>query len=741
MRANLVIAAFVASLNFCSGASAQQPRESTVTDIPAAIPQRPKIALVLSGGGARGFAHIGALKVLREMNVPVDMVIGTSMGAVVGGAFAAGYPVEKLEALMKETSWDDVFTTKAPRQDLDFRRKDEDNQTISRFSFGLTREGLVLPRATFSSNVLEEVLRRIAPPSLEVDSLDNLALPFRSVATDLYTGEFVVLEKTSLFNAMRASMSIPGAFAPLPLGETLLVDGGLARNLPIDVARKMGADIIIAVNVGTPLMPPDRLNSALDIAQQMINILTEQNVRQSLSELTPRDILISPKLSELTFIDFANGPEIVARGETAARTQMQRLRALAVPAAEFAAWETRRTASMSLPREVKITDIRVQGTERSNAEVIKRALGISPGEMVADDELASRIRKLGAGGDFERINFKLLGTGAERTLIVQPTEVAWGGNTLRFGVRMQSDFKSSNQFDLLAAHTLSWVNSYGAEWRNLMQIGSTRRFESEFYQPVSHSRDWFLSAAYGYRASDTDIFEDGRRAARLSFNETKAGVYVGRQLGLIGEIRLGRVGYQVAAQSLIPDLVTEAASVRYDATEAQLRFDTLDSASFPRKGYSLIAFGQRAHYPQGGKAPTTRHGFAGAWALSSGPYTLFTTAQYSVGENGGAVPIGGFLNLSGTPVESVLGDKTFITRTVAFRRIGMLPGALGGSLYAGASLELGGGFSGNDKVSFGGMKRAAAVLLGAETIIGPVYFGAGKTWRGGSAVYLVVGQP
>jgi NTE family protein len=702
---------------------------------------RPKIALVLSGGGARGFAHIGALKVLRELNVPVDMVVGTSMGAVVGGAYAAGYSVETLESFIQETNWDDVFTTKAPRQDMDFRRKDEDNQTIGRFTFGLTKEGLVFPRATFSSHVLEEVLRRIAAPSLEVDSLDDLALPFRSVATDLYTGEFVVLHRTSLFNAMRASMSIPGAFAPLPLGDALLVDGGLARNLPIDVARKMGADIIIAVNVGTPLRPPDKLNSALDIAQQMINILTEQNVKQSLAELTPRDILISPRLTEMTFTDFANGRQIVARGEEAARVESARLKALALPAVEYRDIETKRTARLNKPQEVKIAEVKVQGTERSNPDVLKRALAIVPGESINDTELAARIRRLGAGGDFERINFRLQGTGIDRVLVVQPTEVEWGGNTLRFGMRLQSDFKNSNEFDLLAAHTLTWVNSYAAEWRNILQVGSTRRFETELYQPASRSHDWFASTGFSHRATDTDVFDNGRRVARLGASENKSGFYFGRQLGLIGEFRLGRTLNRASAQSLIPESTGEASTVRYFATEAQLRIDTHDSAYFPRSGYQFIALAQRAQFPLGATPATFTRAVGGSWAISSGPYTLFSAAQYTDSARGGADRIGGFLRLSGTSTDSIGGDKTAFGRIIGFKRVGQLPGGLGGSVYAGLSLEAGRGYSSDEGFSFDGLKRAAALVVGMETIVGPFYFGVGKTASGGSGVYLNLGQP
>jgi NTE family protein len=274
-----------------------------------------------------------------------------------------------------------------------------------------------------------------------------------------------------------------------------------------------------------------------------------------------------------------------------------------------------------------------------------------------------------------------------------------------------------------------------------MQIGGTRRIETEFYQPVSRDRDWFVSAAYGYRASDVDVFDGEHRVARLAFSEKKVGVFLGRQLGLIGEIRIGHSRYQASAESLIFQSPTESASARYYATDAQLRLDTLDSANFPRHGYSLGIFGQRAQFPLGIQAPRSRHGFGGTLAVSSGPYTLLSALQYTAGENGGAIPIGGFLALSGTPVESISGDKIAFGRIVGFRRIGQLPGALGGSVYAGASLELGGAFTSNESVTVGGMKRAGALILGLETILGPVYFGTGKTWHGSSAVYLFVGQP
>ena len=733
MRAWLIAILFV-TLAQCASA------QDTARIAPDAAVTRPKIALVLSGGGARGFSHIGVLKVLRELNVPIDMVVGTSMGAVVGGAYAAGYPIEQLDRIMRETPWNDVFTTKAPRQDLDFRRKEEDSRTISRFAFGLTLDGLVLPRGTFRSHVLDEVLRKIAAPSLEVEHLDQLALPFRSVATDLVGGELVVLDQTSLFNAMRASMSIPGAFVPLELGSSLLVDGGLARNLPIDVARKMGADIIIAVNVGTPLAPRENLTSALAIAQQMINILTEQNVKQSLSELTPADILIAPDLNEFSFADFAFGMSIAARGEKAARTQSARLKALAVTPAVYMAREKIRVARTEHPERVRISQVLVQHAERSNANVLKSALGITAGDTLENEDLAARVRKLGARGEFERIDFKLLGRDMDRVLVVQPTEVEWGGNTLRMGLRLQSDFKSTNQFDLLAAHTATWVNSLGGEWRNIIQIGGTRRFESEFYQPVSRDQDWFITGSYGYLATDADLYANERRIARWVFAERKLGAYVGRRLGLIGEVRVGHAKFRTTADPLVNASPAVAQSFDYRANEIAVRLDTHDSANFPRNGFGASAGWQ--HRRSGNNAAgATQRAFGADWALSSGPYTLLPSIQFADAGPGGSVAIGGFLSLSGTLPKSLSGGRAGFARIVGFRRIGAFPSALGGEIYAGASLELGGAFARDEPMTIGNMKRAGALVLGAETIIGPLYLGAGKTLHGNSAFYLFLGQP
>jgi NTE family protein len=295
------------------------------------------------GGGARGLAHIGVLKVLREQRVPVDFIVATSMGAIVGGAYAAGRTPEELESLVTSADWELMFADRPPREYLSFRRKEDDQRLIGKTELGVSRDGIMLPRAAFGSQNLEEFMRLVTRSGGDARPVNELPVPLHAVATDLSTGEQVVLSHAPLPLAMRASMSIPGAFSPTELAGRLLGDGGLTRNLPVEVARALGADVVIAVNVGTPLLPRSALNSALGVAQQMVNILTEQNVAISIAALGPQDILISPDLRDVSFLDFERGKDLIARGEAAGRAAQARLAKLVAPPEVYAQWESRRT--------------------------------------------------------------------------------------------------------------------------------------------------------------------------------------------------------------------------------------------------------------------------------------------------------------------------------------------------------------------------------------------------------------
>ena len=266
--------------------------------------ERPKIGLVLSGGGARGLAHVGVLKVLEQERIPVDLIAGTSMGAIIGGLYASGMTAGELERELLLVGWDRVFASRVAREQLSQRRKEEDFEFSPLVELGMRNGEFRAPQGTLSSRGLEILLRRFTLPVRNIQQFDALPTPFRAIATDMETGSQAILSSGELSLAMRSSMSVPGVFAPTEVNDRILGDGGLVNNLPLDVARGMGAQHLIAVNVGTPLSGRKALSSLIGVTGQMINILTEQNVQRSLATLDAEDVLISPGLGDLGSSDF-----------------------------------------------------------------------------------------------------------------------------------------------------------------------------------------------------------------------------------------------------------------------------------------------------------------------------------------------------------------------------------------------------------------------------------------------------
>ena len=346
---------------------------------PAAKPaSRPKVGLVLSGGGARGAAHVGVLKVLEELRVPVDIIVGTSMGSIVGASYASGNSLSEMERDIATITTASLFTDRPPRADLPMRRKADDSTPYIIPELGVTGDGIVLPKGIVTGVSVEAQLRKLVKFTT-VRRFDQLPIPFAAIATDLGTGEMVVMKEGSLITAMRASMSVPGGMAPVGMDGRQLVDGGLVRNLPVDVARSMGAEVIIAVNLGTPLMKPEEITSVLSVTGQMINILTEQNVRRSLAELKPQDILVEPALGNFSAGDFDNLPKTVPIGEAAARKVADRLRALSLAPEQYAALRQRQGPASKEAMITVVDEIRVEGTKRINSQVVLQSMQTVPG--------------------------------------------------------------------------------------------------------------------------------------------------------------------------------------------------------------------------------------------------------------------------------------------------------------------------------------------------------------------------
>ncbi len=415
---------FAASLPAFAQTTSQSSQGAPATQQAA----RPKIGLVLSGGGARGAAHVGVLKVLEELRVPVDVIVGTSMGSIVGASYASGNSVAEMERDIATITTANLFTDRPPRADLPMRRKADDEHPYIIPELGVTGDGIVLPKGIITGVSVEAQLRKLVKFTT-VRSFDQLSIPFRAIATDLGTGEMVVLKDGSLITAMRASMSVPGGMAPVAVGNRQLVDGGLVRNLPVDVARSMGAEIIIAVNLGTPLMRPEQITSVLSVTGQMINILTEQNVRRSLAELTPRDILIEPELGDFSAGDFDNLTKTVPIGEAGARKVADRLRALSLPPEQYAALRARQGPASTDAMITVVDEIRVEGTQRINPQVVLQSMQTEVGKPIDRDTIDLDLRRIYGRGDFENVGYTVEEVDGKRILTVKVTGEA--GDALR----------------------------------------------------------------------------------------------------------------------------------------------------------------------------------------------------------------------------------------------------------------------------------------------------------------------
>ncbi len=743
LRRCFCLSVLLGALLLARPAGAQETPPTSVID----APPRPKIGLVLSGGGVRGLAHIGVLRVLHELHVPVDLVVGTSMGAVVGGAFAAGRSVDELEAFVRATDWQAILADRPARQALSFRRREEDQLLPSRIELGLHREtGLSLPPSAAGNSALEFALERLVRPEQAEAPVSQLGLPFRAVATDLLSGEMLEMVDTPLFLAMRASMAIPGVFTPVRINGRAVVDGGLVRNLGIDLARKMGADIIIAVNVGSPLLEEREITSAVGVANQMLQILTNQNVTQSLKELRPADVLIDPDLGKIAFMDFGRHEEAIAAGQRAAFATHERLRALALTPEAHALVELRRRNAAALAgtaARLPLASLAIVGTQRSDADALKAEVDLRLGQPVSVGDIQKASAQLYGRGDFERIDTQISDREGQRQVTLNVSEADWASSRLRVGLQLYSDFDDANQFSVSAMHVWTWLNRWGAELRTVGTIGFERGVSTELFQPLGAGSPWFLAGGLRYQASNVDQFnEQGLRTSRLSANASSASLALGRQLGNWGDVRFGAGRLRATARLTIPeDPGIAPLDGNYSHRFAQLRVDTLDSLAFPTRGM-LFDFSAE-HLQDRQKNNVTQAGLRGLGAFRMGTWAGHVYAEMAASSIGTTGDLGGFLRLSGSPQGSLSGRAVAMSRLVMARQIGQMPVGLGGAVRAGFSLEAGSILRSSDDSSFlfalPESKLAASGFLSMDTRFGPFYLAAGSTYQGRSSLYLFLG--
>ncbi|CAK16627.1 patatin-like phospholipase family protein [Pseudomonas entomophila] len=714
----------------------------TSLTVQAAEPARPKIGLVLSGGAARGIAHIGVLKALEEQGVRIDAIAGTSMGAVVGGLYASGYSVDELEKLATTLDWQQALSDAPPRKDVPFRRKQDDRDFLVKQKLSFRDDGsLGLPLGVIQGQNLALLLESKLAHTADIRDFDKLPIPFRAVATDIASGEKVVFRRGHLPKVIRASMSIPAVFAPVELDGRLLVDGGMTDNIPLDVVREMGVDLAIVVDIGTPLRNRKQLATVVDVLNQSITLMTRRNSEEQLASLRREDILVQPSLASFGVTDFGRAHDMIDAGYRATVALAPRLAGLRQPEADS------NLAMARSPRQRTpiITAIKVENDSKVSDDVIRYYIRQPIGEPLELDRLQTDMGTLYGLDYFDQVQYRVVHKGDDNTLVINARGRRGGTDYLRLGLNLSDDLRGDSAFNLGASYRVNGINRLGAEWLTRAQIGDQQELYTEFYQPLDVGSRYFIAPYLDFGSQNVEATLDNDPVAEYRLERYGFGLNVGRQIGTYGEVRLGVGKAWGEADVRIGDQDLPKVSFNEGFYELKYSFDTFDNVYFPHSGEEIGLTVRKYDKSLDSDQSYRQWLFNLDKALSSGPNTLVLGGKYGRTLDDAEVVtssfvFGGARQLSGFRQDSVSGQNMSLMRMVYYRR--MTPRAylpLDFPLYIGGSLERGRAWN-NDNEFDSGYINAASVFLGLETPLGPLNLSYGANDAHERAVYLNLGH-
>jgi NTE family protein len=717
---------------------------ATAQPVPTAEP-RVRVGLVLGGGGARGAAHIGVLEVLESLRIPVDCVAGTSMGALVAGAWAAGLSPAEMRAELARADWGDMFQDNPDFADLNFRTKRLSQRFLPGTETGFGPGGAVSPTGVVTGQKIKLFFNHLVRADTGERELQTLPLPVSIIATDIATGARVVLRDGSLTLAMRASMSVPGLLAPLDYRGRKLVDGGLVDNVPIqEVRERCGAQVVIAVNVGSPPLPPEQLTGLLSITAQVVALLTEQNVSASLARLQPQDIIIQPDLGTVTSGDFDRHAEAADRGRAAAEALAGRLAPLGVDAAAYAAWQRRMSVrERALPR---IDRVEIAGLARVNPDVVRRYIEQQDGAALDTSALNRDLLRAYGDGDYERVDYSVLSQQGKNVLRLLPVEKSWGPDYLRLALRLDSNLSQGSTYLLRAGYQKTWLNTLGGELLVVGELGSSTGASVDLYQPVDSAQRFFVDALAEYRRERNDYFDGRQRVAEYRSARSRLELTAGVNFKLLGQMRFGWRESKVTNNletglDILAPLAGAPPERGNGGWLLALDLEQADRLYFPRRGWSLLA-----NWYESSRREYARAAVDLRWAVPKGSNVLAGRLSW-VGSTRGQLPLsdagrlGGLLNMTGFAAGQLIGDDVSYGHVRLERIIGRAPLGLRGDLRLGLALEAGRVGRPYTRQVRDGWLNSVAVYLGGETPVGPVFVGIGRGSGDSVNAYLVIGVP
>ena len=703
--------------------------------------KRPRVGLALAGGGARGGAHVGVLKVLEELHVPVDCIAGTSMGALVGGGYASGMSAREIERFVRAIDWKSVVGGVGSRS-LEPVEQKRFNDTSGAVELGLKGGRIIPPGGLIATSRIENVLRAYVAKARGVADFDQLPIPYRAVATDMLTGNMVVLDHGDIATAMRASMAIPGAFAPVVTEQYVLSDGYIVRNLPIDVARSMCADVVIAVNLAKPNAKRDELISGAALIWRSTDIAMEENERLQLQTLTERDVRIDVNVGDIGAGDFERTADTIALGEQAARAVAGQLAALSVSDNDYLAWRRRVTVNQNI--EIRIADVEFEGLTHVNPEYLRSLTSVRAGDTVDIAAISRDAARMAALDDLQGVEYRLAGDPDNPVLVWHPTEKQAGPDYLRLGGGLYAAGGGVLLFELDAQYVRRWLNPLGGQWRNEFEIGTTTLAQTSLYQPLNVRQTFFVEPDAGADRSLEFVYDDYQRVAQYFFNDVFGRVDLGANLGRNAQIR---IGYWADRRTTEVDTGT-AEFPTIQATDAGIAatgfYDTRDSASFSTSGtaasleyyLSTDSLGATRDWQrlEAAVREAFRAGKAAFWLTAAGGSELGTTLPADR-----AFALGGPQSFAGyAPGEVRARGYWSLSGDFLWRVADILPIA-NQALYGGVGLQGARVYDRVDPVPNGPLYGISS-YLGGQTPIGTLTFGVGKA-TGDWAGWVTLGTP
>lgn len=738
------LAAWVIAATVCRVQAAEFSGQAAAAVAPPATPcarvtDRPCIALVLGGGGARGGAHVAVLRQLEAQQVPVDLIVGTSIGAFVGGLYASGKSPDEIARLLNQLPWGEGFRDRVARDEVPFRRKQQRDQYPLNPNLGVGLDGLKVPRGVLHGQAMAALIQQAYGLQPELASFDQLAVPFRAVATDLTNRAEVVLSRGNLLQAVQASMSIPGVVRPMQLQGKLLVDGGVANNLPVSVAKALGAGRIIAVGIDAPLLSGDQLISAVSVTEQLTNFLVAEAVQRQVALLTPDDVLIQPEMPDIGTLEFNKMNAAMRAGRQAVQAQRQQLGQLSQPAF-YANWQARQRSGRE---QTQLSAIALDNQTGFADQLLLRRLELPLQQPLTIAELQQGIRRIYGFDQLEKVSTTLQNDeGGTQRLLLKAEPKSWGPAYLQFKLQLEDDFENTHNYQLGLMHLWTGLSPYGAEWQNEIALGTDKQLASKFYWPFGLSD--FYAELSAVQSRTVFSLEDQHGLSSGELNQRELALSGGLGWQPIDPLQLSVALTRQDGRFRLPSALADTlqfSSLPYmrHGTIWQLSYDSLDSRSFPSRGLRLEASWQalRDQYLQT-RSNSDVYGLTGQWAVKLDQHIVRSRLRFERVDGMANLieldqfSLGGLLNLSGYPKNYLFGGEVrFASLIYQYQLPDSRFSFFDAPFYLGTSLERGfvkgSRFSALRDVPHDDWIWAGSVFAGWDSPFGPLYLGYGQS--------------